>query len=761
MTEDATRAAVETGGSAPGPWLRPGLGPHATVLLLALLTIGARAAAAEERADRDAEAVRLEEQQVIGERERETPRFLPDVEGVDIYSGKKTTVIDPQEPPKIVNDNYRQVLSRVPGLILSEESTPLVSIGYRGLDPHRTQFTLVLKDGIPIAADIFGYPENYYMPPIDSIEQIDFVHGGAALLYGPQPGGALNFITKKPNPYKRLSLYTNQTFGSDNFYSTYNAASGTSGDLGYYIYYYQKQGDGFRQANSDFALYSGSAKMTYTLNDTNRVLIAFDGYNEGHGEPGGLRLETYPGQVGTPPPNSVLYEVDRNATSRFFDEFALERYIGWGIWESDLSPDTLLRVATWGGRYTRTSYRQRGGGFGTLPNPDNPASNTNSIEEQRFNSFGLDARVRHDWEAWDETNTLTAGFEYYHNFSPRTDSRGSTPDARSGMVRNDSNRFTNYGSVFAENRFVYGNLAFIPALRLENYSQSVEEKVNVDKQQQGVPLADESDYDFQPLFGIGATYTFLPTVEAYGNISSAYRPQIFTQAVPTSPTTIVAGSLGPSISYQYEIGFRGYPAPWVYWDTSLFWLQFDDQIGNVALPCNPNCAPGEPTTEIRNVGRARHYGWEVASEVGTLGFYDSLAGTSLAQRFGDLSLFGSLMLLDAEFTAGPFDGKTPAYAPDYLVRAGFQYVYPDIAKASLLATAVDQTFANDNNTPEFFIPAYNVWDLTMEGNVYRDIVALYFGVNNLFNENYYARIRSDGIDPAYLRNYYGGFKLYF
>jgi Fe(3+) dicitrate transport protein len=41
------------------------------------------------------------------------------------------------------------------------------------------------------------------------------------------------------------------------------------------------------------------------------------------------------------------------------------------------------------------------------------------------------------------------------------------------------------------------------------------------------------------------------------------------------------------------------------------------------------------------------------------------------------------------------------------------------------------------------------------------MVAIHAGVNNLFDENYYARIRSDGIDPAMGRNFYGGVKLYF
>lgn len=716
----------------------------APLVLAVLLCMAAVATAADPvpAPTADPERVRLPEQQVVGARE-EIPPFLAPVEEVEIYAGKKTTVIDPAEPPKIVNDNYRQALSRVPGLILAEESTPLVSIGYRGLDPHRSQFTQILKDGIPIHADQFGYPEAYYMPPLDSIEQINFVHGGASLLYGPQIGGALNFVTRKPNPTTPFSLYSSQTFGSDEFYSTYNALSGTVDDLGYYVYYYQKQGDGFRDANSDFSLYSGSAKVTYQLNDTNRLLVAFDGYNEEHGEPGGLRR--------TPAENGRLYQDDREATTRFFDKFELERYMGWGLWESDLGPDTLLRVSAWGGRYERRSFRQRGGGFGTLPSGD--AASTNAIENQRFNTGGIDARVRHDWEAFDETHTVTAGIEYFHTSSPRTDERGARPDARSGALRNKNTRTTNYGAAFAENRFVWKGFSFTPAIRLENYALGVDEKVNVDKAAAGVALADETNYDFQPLFGLGFGYEIRPGIEAYANISSAYRPQIFTQAVSVSPTVRVAGNLDPSVSYQYEIGLRGNPVPFAWWDTSFFYFEIEDQIGTVQLT--------DETSEIRNVGEARHYGWEVAAEVGTLGFWDHVHGTELATRFGDLSLYGNLTLLDAEYTDGPFENNTPAYAPDYLVRAGFQYAYPGIVKLSMLTTASSQFFANDNNTEDFDVPAYDVWDLTMEANVWRDTVALHFGVNNLFDTDYFSRVRSDGIDPAYGRFYYGGIKVYF
>ena len=101
--------------------------------------------------------------------------FLPAVEGAQIFAGKKTDNIDPNLLPQINNNNYRQVLATTPGVVLAEESTPLVSIGTRGFDPHRMQFMQVLKDGIPIHADMIGYPEAYYTPPIDAVDRIELV----------------------------------------------------------------------------------------------------------------------------------------------------------------------------------------------------------------------------------------------------------------------------------------------------------------------------------------------------------------------------------------------------------------------------------------------------------------------------------------------------------------------------------------------------------------------------------------------------------
>jgi len=54
-----------------------------------------------------------------------------------------------------------------------------------------------------------------------------------------------------------------------------------------------------------------------------------------------------------------------------------------------------------------------------------------------------------------------------------------------------------------------------------------------------------------------------------------------------------------------------------------------------------------------------------------------------------------------------------------------------------------------------------VWGLTVEAKVYKDSVTVNAGINNLFDEDYYARITNTGIDPAARRNFYGGVAMKF
>lgn len=651
--------------------------------------------------------------------------FLPAVEGTKINSGKKASVIDLDALPDIANNNYRQALAKTPGLYLEEEvSSSRMSLGYRGLAPHRSQFMQILKDGIPIHADQFGYPEAYYTPPLDTVDRLEFTRGGGALQYGPQPGGVVNFITHQPRMDTELAVGTGHTVGSNGLYSTFNYLEGTQGRIGYYGYFNHRQGDGPREANSGFNLNEGHVKLAWDAATDSRWFLTMEDYSEEQGEPGGL--------------TAAGYKANRNATTRQFDLFKLDRTAASLRWEKDLGENTKLETALWGSDYQRRTWRQRGGGFGTLPT--GAQANSNSIENQRFYNLGLESRIRHDYEG----HTFAGGMQVSHTRSPRKDYRGAAANATEGALRNDSLRQVSYASLFAENKFTFGKLSITPGVRLENIWQGVDEKRNLDKTGAGTPLANESDHATVPLFGLGLTYEVADKTEIYANASESYRPKTYTQAVPTGALNTVPNDLQESKAVQYEVGFRGHPMPWASWDVSGFFMDFDDQIGTTG-------------TTVGNVGRAQYAGAELATEVDFIGISDAANGTQNGQTYGALAWYTATTYLDAQFVSGPLDGRTPAYAADLSVKTGVTWTGPkDVFRFAFLGTMVDDTYANDTNTAQYKVPAYMVWDLTGQVRVYKDIVTLKAGLNNVFNEDYYSRVRADGIDPALARNFYVG-----
>jgi outer membrane receptor protein involved in Fe transport len=302
-----------------------------------------------------------------------------------------------------------------------------------------------------------------------------------------------------------------------------------------------------------------------------------------------------------------------------------------------------------------------------------------------------------------------------------------------------------YIPVFAENKFTFGKFSITPGLRLENVRQQVKETVNLDKTNPLSPLADKDETSHILLGGLGMEYETDDRSAIYGNISQSYRPQIFTEAVPLSNGQVVNGDLEEGKSVEYELGYRSKPQDWLTLDTSVFLLSFKDQIGSVT---------NAGITTFENVGDSIHKGIDLSV---TTDLLELITG---ADNYGALDWYVNGTLLDAEFTSGPNDGKTPQYAPDYILRTGLNYNYQDKVKVSLGGTFLSDHYANDNNTDNFAVPGYMVWDLTAEYKILENL-RLLAGINNLFDESYYARVRNDGVDPSNGRNYYVGASLEF
>ncbi|WOO40992.1 TonB-dependent receptor family protein [Rubellicoccus peritrichatus] len=654
--------------------------------------------------------------------------YLPEVEGTKVYAGKKTTVAVLDQMPPIVDQDLRETFVTIPGINVTERAIPSnVSISYRGLgDPHESEDVLTMQNGIPLQSDWFGYSAVYYTPPIESVEKIEFIRGGGALLYGPQIGPVINYVTPLPRTDTDFSNTSQFIGGSAGLYSIYTAFSGTTNDLGYFADFSVKGADG-KRANADYLVFSGNLTTTYPLSDDSQIRFDFTGYSSNSGEAGTL--------------SQAQYDADRYLTTTPVNRIWIDRYFPTLTYNKEFSNDALLEVKTWGGYQDRFSRRASAGSLNT------------NLDRREFYFYGLDTRYRRDWVgAGSDDNTLTAGFTFYYADAPRTRERGFSTGTTGTDVFKVANS-TLYGAMFAENVFRYGDFAVIPSFRLDVSSLESKEEFNT-----GVtrPLFDSSETAVVPLGGLGFTYDYTENNQAYLNLSTSYSPKDYGDlGNPTSNTARVADD-GTAYNFQAELGTRGSPTSYLQYDASIFFMRLTDIVESQTL------LNGDQLQA--NAGDANYFGAEAAGSFDLIGFIDEQNDTNYVDQIGSFSLFANTSLLSAEFTSGQFNGNTPSHAPAMLWKWGGIWDWKDRVRLSITGQFNSKQYWQDSNTSNGTvpdqIPAYMVWDMSAEFIVTENISIL-GGINNLFNANYYSRIRSNGIDPLDPRNFWLGARASF
>ena len=128
---------------------------------------------------------------VVVTAKEQSPERMPQIKDNILFSGKKNEVLKLENiNGNLVTNNAREIFSRVPGVTVweNEGSGIQMNVGVRGLSPNRNWELNTRQNGYDISSDVFGYPEAYYNPPLEAVETIQLIRGGASLQFGPQFG---------------------------------------------------------------------------------------------------------------------------------------------------------------------------------------------------------------------------------------------------------------------------------------------------------------------------------------------------------------------------------------------------------------------------------------------------------------------------------------------------------------------------------------------------------------------------------------------
>lgn len=653
--------------------------------------------------------------------------ILPEVDGTRITVTKKNSTAKLDQQPPVIETQGRELFARTPGLLVSEQQTPTqYNLGYRGLgNPQEAEFVLVLQDGVPIQSDWIGFPTLYYVPLPQSLSEVQLVRGGSSLLYGPEPAPAVNLVSKRPNPQgPALTGSTQHLAGSDGLYSTFNVLEGASGDVEYRGSLGYTRSDGQRQ-NSASELLQGDLYLGWRPTDRQLWYVRLQGHTAEAGNPGRISYPQFLANQDFAPTPFNRDWVRRGAVILGNE---LELGNGWRFegkaWASSLQ------------LYTRAAAA------GAAPA-------TTTLQDEHFRNQGIDLRAR---KRWGRGNAFTFGVTGTHSAAPFLQFTSTNILAarseHSGTPRLNQDRDSWYGAVFAENVFrLPQRFHVVLSGRLDVEKLRVRESVRPPNLTRA--LADVDVSRTVPLLGVGIGNDFGRDNETYLSITQGYRPlRYFDVASPFSNLQPGREADAPS-STSYEAGVHGTPLPGLFYDVSLFLINFNDRIETRRLNA----------TDVINVntGDTRHRGFE--GEIS----YDFLAGRKTDRH---LTAFLNLSLLDAKFVGSDNPtqiGKRPAFAPKSIVKGGLTWRETGRYSLSLMGLAVSSQFFQDSNLPVSAgatlvparIPAYRVFDAAGEWTVLPH-VRLQAGVQNLFNERYYARVFQTGLEPGRRRTIYGG-----
>ncbi|MEO1261221.1 MAG: TonB-dependent receptor [Bacteroidota bacterium] len=674
-------------------------------------------------------------------------RQLRAIEDGGLYEGKKTEVIN---IAKLIGNkaanNARQSFSKVPSLNIweSDNAGLQLDIGGRGLSPKRTSNFNTRQNGYDISADALGYPESYYTPPLQAVQQIEMVRGAGALQYGSQFGGLVNFKMKKGNKDKPINFETQNSYGAYQFLNTFNSLHGQVNKLNYYSYFQYKRGDGWR-ANSEFEQYGAFAGLHYEVSNRLKLSLEYTHMHYLSQQAGGLTDEAF--------------EKDPRSSNRERNWFRVNWNLTALSLEYELSDNTKIYNRSFGLLARRTSL-----GLLETPDVEDPMSNRDLIDG-KFKNVGNETRFVYSYKSiGDLKNSLLVGTRLYHgftNFSQHFGTDGFSADFTrvdtAFLDRRKSDfEFPNFNAAFFAEKIIRlsRTLSLIPGIRYEYIDTKSQGSFTSNLRINSFgDFIEENRYDTSEnrrhifLYGLGISNKINDQFELYANATANYRAINFTDVQIQTNTQVVDSLIRDESGYSFDIGVRKRNFAPFFLEAGLFYIIYDDRIGEVI----------DDGLRLRtNIGSARIFGLELFFELDIMSALKRRSEHKISAFINGSLNRGVYTDINERALVGVRNKNKLEDLPDYNVKTGLTYGYRKFT-TSVQSTFVGKQFSDAANTETPFkgvfgiIPAYTVVDFSAKYD-FNDQITLAANINNLLDHSYFTRrapaYPGPGIIPA-------------
>lgn len=564
-----------------------------------------------------------------------------------------------------------------------------LNLGMRGFPPGQSTYTLVLEDGIPIAAAPYLDGTILYTTPVEKIARVELLTGSSSILHGPQNmGGAINLVTKAPPRAFTTSGYLEGgSFGRLNLGAS---VGDTKGVVAYLLQAHHRRFEGPRQLD----LQSTDLSAKFRLQPSERSWF-------------GAKLSIYDefsraSQTGL---TQSIFDQDPHTIVSPYDRHELDRLAASIQHTYLISENGMIQTSLWASTMTRQLQQQRfdrqdraldgyervilgeegtgSGDRGSLYFLD-----ATDILKERYSTLGAESRLTFDIALGKlGRDELILGVRGTQEDIDRETQRGQHGGSPSGTSLLDEERTGNSLATYTLSRFFFfkDRLRVEPGVRLE-FLRS-ERRVWRDTLD-GEPVdfnppRDGGDTSTALLPGVGSSFDLGKHVTFFG---SAHRSMALPEERLASALIDPEVNLAPEFAWNFELGTRLYDRDRIQLDVAGFLIATQ----NLTLPVTSLAN----SSQAFEAGETRHLGAEASLQADPFSYFRTILSfpVSLNYAYTHATL--------AEGWGQPIEGNFVPHVPKHKASAQIGAVHPLGFAAQLSGRYTGERFSEIENVSE-------------------------------------------------------------